>query len=76
MAKIIITERQYKKLLREYYNPNKLYSYNYIKGINFPYNIRVLVKDLEKIDCVDKNGNRHICVKIPEVMYHYISGRY
>ena len=73
---MIISERHYKKLLKEYYNPNKLYSYNYIKGIKFPYNIRMLVDRLEKIECLDNDGNKHICVKIPEVMYYYISGKY
>ena len=73
---MIITETHYKKLLKEYYDPNKLYSYNYIKGIKLPYNIRILVNKLKKIECLDNNGKKHICVKIPEVMYYYISGKY
>jgi len=76
MMKIIITDKQYKKILKEHYNPEKLYSYNYIKSIKFPKYLQTEVDMLEKIDCVDRNGNRHICVKLPQFLYQFITGNF
>ena len=39
-------------------------------------NIKNIVRSLEVIDCIDKNGNMSQCVMIPEVLYMYVSGRY
>lgn len=77
--KIRITESQYNKILTEsYYDPNKLYSKQYIENVtrNAPINIKNVVKGLEVIGCTDKNGNMSQCVRIPEVLFVYISGRY
>ena len=77
--KIIITESQYNKIITEtYYDSDKLYSKQYIENVtrNAPRNIKNVVKGLEVIGCTDKNGNMTQCVKIPEVLFVYVSGRY
>lgn len=77
--KIRITESQYNKILTEsYYDPNKLYPKQYIENVtrNAPRNIKNVVKGLEVIGCTDRNGNMTQCVRIPEVLFVYISGRY
>ena len=77
--KIIITESQYNKIITEsYYDSDKLYSKQYIENVtrNASRDIKNIVKGLEVIGCTDKNGNMTQCVKIPEVLFVYISGRY
>lgn len=77
--KIKITESQYNKIITEsYYDSDKLYSKQYIENVtrNAPRNIKNVVKGLEVIGCTDKNGNMTQCVKIPEVLFVYVSGRY
>ncbi len=77
--KIIINEKQYKTILREsYYDSNKLYSKQYIENItrNANRDIKSIVKSLEVVGCTDGNGNMTQCVRIPEVLFVYISGRY
>ena len=74
--KIIITESQYRKILNEYYDPNRLYNYNYIKSIKFPKYIQTEVNKLEKIEYKDSNGNKHLCVRIPQFIYQFIIGDY
>ena len=77
--KIILTESQYKKILDEsYYDRNKLYSKQYIENVtrNANRDIKNIVKGLEVIGCTDNRGNMTQCVKIPEVLFVYISGRY
>ena len=61
-----------------YYDSNKLYSKQYILDVTkkAPQNIKDIVKNLKIIDCIDSNNNKRECVKIPEVLYVYISGRY
>jgi len=77
--KVIITESQYNKILTEsYYDSNKLYSKQYIENVtrNASRDIKNIVKGLEVIGCTDKNGNMSQCVRLPEVLFVYISGRY
>jgi len=77
--KIKITENQLNKIITEsYYDSDKLYSKQYIENVtrNAPRDIKNVVKGLEVIGCTDKNGNMTQCVKIPEVLFVYISGRY
>jgi hypothetical protein len=77
--KIIITESQYNKIITEsYYDSDKLYTKQYIENVtrNASRDIKNIVKGLEVIGCTDKNGNMTQCVKIPEVLFVYISGRY
>jgi hypothetical protein len=77
--KIRITESQYNKIITEsYYDPNKLYDKQRIENItkNAPRNIKNMVKGLEVIGCNDKYGNFTQCVRIPEALFIYFSGRY
>jgi len=77
--KIKITENQLNKIITEsYYDSDKLYSKQYIENVtrNAPINIKNVVKGLEVIGCTDKNGNMSQCVRLPEVLFVYISGRY
>lgn len=77
--KIIITESQYNKIITEsYYDSDKLYSKQYIENVtrNASRDIKNLVKGLEVIGCTDRYGNMTQCVRIPEVLFVYISGRY
>jgi hypothetical protein len=79
MKKIKITESQYNKLLTEsYYDPNKLYNKQYIENItrNAPKQIKNIVSGLEVVGCNDSQGNLTQCVRIPEFLFVYISGRY
>jgi hypothetical protein len=79
MKKIIITENQLKKILNEsYYDSNKLYSKQYIESVtrNAPRDIKNIVRGLEVMGCIDGSGNLSQCVKIPEVLFIYVSGRY
>ncbi len=77
--KIKITENQLNKIITEsYYDSDKLYSKQYIENVtrNASRDIKNVVKGLEVIGCTDKNGNMTQCVRIPEVLFVYISGRY
>jgi hypothetical protein len=77
--KIIINEKQYKTILKEsYYDSDKLYSKQYVENItkNANRDIKNIVSSLEVIGCNDSNGNMTQCVRIPEVLFVYISGRY
>lgn len=77
--KILITESQLKRLISEsYYDSNKLYSKQYIENVtrNSSREIKNIVKGLEVLGCVDGSGNLSQCVRIPEVLFVYISGRY
>ena len=77
--KIKITESQYNKIITEsYYDSDKLYSKQYIENItrNANRDIKNIVKGLEIIGCTDRYGNMTQCVRIPEVLFVYISGKY
>ena len=78
MRKIIITENQLKLVSESYYDSNKLYSKQYIENVtrNASREIKNIVKGLEVLGCVDGSGNLSQCVRIPEVLFVYISGRY
>lgn len=65
-------------LIESYYDKDKLYSKNYIESVtkNASRDIKSIVNSLEIIDCTDGGGNKVECVKIPEVLFVYVSGRY
>jgi len=68
-----------KKILKEsYYDSNKLYSKKYIEDVTrtSDRNIKRIVKNLDVIECLDKSNNPNECVRIPEVLFVYINGRY
>jgi len=77
--KIKITENQRNLLLKEsYYDSDKLYSKLFIERrlSNAPYAIKKYIDQLEEIDCMDGNGKPHKCVRIPQVIFIYLQGRY
>lgn len=77
--KIIITENQYKSLIKEsYYDKDKLYSKLFIERrlARAPYSIKKYLNQLDEIECMDSQGKPHICVKIPQVVYVFLQGRY
>ncbi len=77
--KIRISESQYNKIITEsYYDSDKLYSKQFIENVtrNANRDIKNIVKGLEVIGCTDRYGNMTQCVRIPEVLFVYISGRY
>ncbi len=72
-----------RKILKEnleesYYDRDKLYSKSYIERVmaKAPRNLKSYLPKLEEFDCIDKYGNPHKCVKIPQVLYQYIVGNY
>ena len=68
-----------KSILREsYYHEDRLYSKKYILEVtkNAPRNLKEIVYNLKEIDCLDSKGELKICVKIPEILHVYITGRY
>jgi hypothetical protein len=77
--KIIISENQLKKIINEsYYDSEKLYNKQYIEDVTAkaPREIKNIVRSLEVVGCNNKYGNPTQCVRIPEVLFIYISGRY
>ncbi len=83
---ILITESQYKKVLEEYFEKDKLYHReSLIKRLLVknkdgyfvaPKQIRDIIEKLPYIDCYDQEGNKQTCTKIPEVLHVYLTGRY
>lgn len=61
-----------------FYNPEKLYNRVFIRTLirNAPKDIKRIGENLPEFECVDKEGNSLICVKIPEVIFIYMKGRY
>ena len=73
-----LTEAQYKTVLKEFYDPQKIYSYEKIaKAIKKgPKYMHHHINRLPKIECVDNQGVKHICTRIPEVVYNYLFGSF
>jgi hypothetical protein len=79
MKKVIINERQLKNIIKEsIYDSQKLYNKQYIENATrtAPSYIKNVVRGLEVIGCEDRDGNSTQCVRIPEVLFVYIAGRY
>lgn len=76
--KVTITENQYKRIISEYYDGDKLYERSAIidRLLKGPKEIRKYIDLLPKIECQDSMGNKSICTKIPEVVYVYLMGNY
>jgi len=71
-------QRIIKRVLKEVYESERLYPveqiYSKIKGA--PIEIKRRVANLEPIPCINQAGLKKMCVKIPEVLYVYFTGRY
>jgi hypothetical protein len=67
-----------RRILKEEYNPDLLYPVEQIYKMTSraPYELKRVVKNLKPIACVNQNGEKKSCFKIPEVLYVYFSGRY
>ena len=68
-----------KRILKEgYYDPEKLYSRQYVVTAteNAPSHIKKMVRELKPIKCLTPKGDPTICVKLPEFLHVYITGRY
>ena len=68
-----------RKILKEsYYDSDKLYSKFYIERVlsNAPFSIKKYLNQLEEIDCMDGNGKPYKCVRISQVIYVYLQGKY
>lgn len=68
-----------RKILKEsYYDSDKLYSKVYIERVlnRAPFSVKKYLNQLEEIDCMDGNGKPHKCVRIPQVIYVYLQGKY
>lgn len=76
--KLILTESQYKTILNEYYNPDKLYSRHHIVSQlkNGPTYMKKYINMLPSLECTDSQGNPHICTRIPQVVYQYLFGNF
>lgn len=76
--KIRISEQQYKTIIKEYYDSERLYDRSYVveRLIKGPKELKKYIPLLQRIECQDDKGNKSICTKVPEVVYVYLSGNY
>ena len=89
--KIILSEEKLSTLIRnvllEQYDPDKLYARDYImakvwrrdnktKRFTAPKVIRDAAKDIKAVKELNPDGKEIAFVKIPQVIYTYIFGRY
>lgn len=67
-----------KKILREIYESERLYPVEQIfsKLSGAPLEIKKMVGKLRAVPCVNQNGVKKMCFRIPEVLYVYFQGRY
>lgn len=65
-------------IILEQFNPDKLYSKEHIVRVlkKAPKELKPILKKLEDIPCVNPNGEPTTCVKIPEIVHVYLTGRY
>lgn len=75
--KLVITESQYKTLVTEYFDADKLYDRERIVAkLKTSRNMREYIKKLPHIEVSDEQGNVKIATKIPEVVYVFLYGNY
>jgi hypothetical protein len=67
----------YKELLNEYYDSEKLYDKRVIVSRlqKAPKYMREYIDGLVTVQCF-KDGEPHICTRIPEVVYNYLFGNF
>jgi hypothetical protein len=61
----------------EYYDSEELYSKEYVVKMlsRGPKYMKEYIKNLPHIDCT-KNGQPHVCTRIPEVVYQFLKGNF
>lgn len=73
--RIIITEEQFKTIVVEYYERDRLYHkesvFKELEKKKAPKYVKELMVGLKDYNCTDEWGNRHICIKLPEAVYRY-----
>ena len=71
-------ENLIRKIISEVYKPERLYPVEdiYKQLYGAPLEIKKIVGRLQTIPCVNKEGVKKMCAKIPEVLYVYLTGRY
>lgn len=75
--KLVITESQYKTLVTEYYDADKLYDRERIVAkLRTSRHMKEYIRKLPHIEVVDDQGNVKIATKIPEVVYVFLYGNY
>lgn len=67
-----------KKVLREQYSPDRLYPVDYVNTMmkGAPTELKRIAKRLEPFPCINDKGEKNMCVRIPEVLHVYFTGRY
>ena len=72
---IILVERI---INEQIFDSQKLYSREYIvnKLTHGPRELKKIIKDLPYLKCYNNKGELHVCTKIPEVVFVYLTGRY
>lgn len=73
--KLIITESQFRTIISEHYDPDKLYNREAIVSRlqKAPGYMKKYIKTLKHVDCVDGSKG---CTKIPQVVYQYLFGNF
>lgn len=66
------------KTITEQFNRDRLYPKSYIINAlkHAPSDIKRIAKKLEDIPCENDKGEKTTCVKIPEIIHVYLTGRY
>jgi hypothetical protein len=41
-----------------------------------PKYMKEYIKNLPHIDCTDRNGDPHVCTRVPEVVYQFLTGNF
>jgi hypothetical protein len=74
--KLILNENQYRNLIMEYYEPEKLYDREKIVNTlkKAPKYIKQYIKILPHIEVVNERGHKLIATKVPETVYQYLFG--
>jgi hypothetical protein len=67
-----------KKVLSEVFNPDRLYPISKVNQNiqNAPLRIKIMVRDLKPIPCINKKGEKTMCVRVNEELYNYIVGKH
>lgn len=73
-----VLQRLIKKIIKEIYEADRLYPVEqiYSKLVGAPMEIKRRVANLNATPCINKDGVKKMCFKIPEVLYVYFTGRY
>lgn len=67
-----------KRVLKEQYDSQRLYPVQEIYKMlsSAPVDLKRIVKQLKPIPCINENGEKSSCFRIPEVLHVYMTGRY